>query len=78
MGYEPRSKSELFENDKLEDAFLGLSKVRKKVLYLYFVEEISYEEIASMLNLEVKNVRRIKERGIVDLRKILLEGIKYE
>ncbi len=57
---------------------MSLSKLRKKVLYLYFVEELSYKEIALELNMDIRNVRKLKERGISDLRKAFTGEINYD
>ena len=78
LKYEEIDNNTLFRNETLEDAFMSLSKLRKKVLYLYFVEELSYKEIALELNMDVRNVRKLKERGISDLRKAFTGEINYD
>ena len=75
LSYEPsfKTKHEKFENEKLEDAFLSLTELRKKVIYLYFIQGYTTDEIAKMLNLNPKNVNKIKERALSSLRNILLD-----
>lgn len=72
------SKFETFENKLLKEAFLSLTDLRKNVIYLYFFEALTIDEIAVLLDLNVKNVRRIKERAISKLRSILLNGDENE
>lgn len=75
LSYEPsfKTKHEKFENEKLEDAFFSLTELRKKVIYLYFIQGFTTDEIAKMLNLNPKNVNKIKERALSSLRNILLD-----
>ena len=76
LSCEPSVKSGriYFENEMLEDAFLSLTELRRKVIYMYFIEGLTSVEIAKLLNIKSENVRKIKERALSKLRNILLSG----
>lgn len=69
-----KSGTKYFENEILEDAFLSLTELRRKVIYMYFIEGLTSVEIAKLLNIKSENVRKIKERALSKLRNILLSG----
>jgi RNA polymerase sigma-70 factor (ECF subfamily) len=54
---------------KLSNAINFLSKKQRKVLFLRFTEERSYEEIADMMEVSVQTSRTIIYRAIKVLRK---------
>lgn len=80
LSYEPKQRSLIyhFENEDLETALLSISKQRRQVLYLYYIEGLSYTEIAEKLYCSVASVKMLKNRGLNDLRKILQKGMLYE
>jgi RNA polymerase sigma-70 factor (ECF subfamily) len=68
------------DSDPLEDAHVALlassindylpelSEDEREVIRLYFFSELSYEEIATVLNKEEASLRKIKERALKKLR----------
>ena len=62
LSYEPKTRSLIyhFENEELEIALLSLSEQRRQVLYLYFIEGLSYDEIARKLYCSESSVRMLK------------------
>lgn len=65
-----------FENEKLAKAFSMLSKRRREILLLLFVEEFEASEIAELLNVQVQSVHNERNRALKKLREIILNGDK--
>lgn len=65
-----------FENEKLANAFSMLSKRRREILLLLFVEEFEAAEIARLLNVQVQSVHNERNRALKKLREIILNGDK--
>lgn len=63
-----------FEEAKLAKAFAELPIMRREVLRLLFVEELSPREIAGMLHCSENYVHLQKSRALKKLRRALLEG----
>ena len=70
LACEPKSGSLIydFENEELEKALLSLSKQKRQVLYLYYLEGFTCSEISIELNCSVSSVKMLKKRGLNDLR----------
>ena len=60
-----------FEEEKLANAFLSLPLMRKRVLEMLFIEELSDIEIAQNMNCSVKYVYDQKYLALQKLRKSL-------
>ncbi len=63
-----------FQEARLAKAFQELPLMRKEVLRLMFVEELSTKEIAARLNISEEYVRQQKSRAFRKLRASLSEG----
>lgn len=63
--------------DELEDLVKALPKTYRVVVYLHFFADLSYQEVADILNVKVGSVRTSVSRGLHVLRQIL-EKRKYE
>ena len=62
---------------ELEDLVKALPKTYRVVVYLHFFADLSYQEVADVLNVKVGSVRTNVSRGLHVLRQIL-EKQKYE
>ncbi len=62
-----------FQEERLAQAFRELSLVRREVLRLLFVEELSPKEVAKQLNCSENYVHLQKSRALQKLRKHLQE-----
>lgn len=63
-----------FEEEKLAQAFSELPLMRREVLRLLFVEELTPSEIAKQLHCSLNYVHKQKSRALQKLRAALLEG----
>jgi len=63
-----------FEEERLSRAFYELPLMRREVLRLLFVEELSPEEISEKLHCSLNYVYLQKSRAIKKLREALAEG----
>jgi len=59
------------QNQKLADALNLLSPRQKEVIYLRYLEELDYSEIAEMMNITIKALYKLSARGLDALRQIL-------
>lgn len=79
-GKEPLDMSESPENKIEEKEFLNklthsiekLSKKEKKVITLYYYEELNYKEIGNILNLSESRISQIHSKAIKDLKNKLI------
>jgi RNA polymerase sigma-70 factor (ECF subfamily) len=62
---------------ELEDLVKALPKTYRVVVYLHFFADLSYQEVADILNVKVGSVRTNVSRGLHMLRQIL-EKQKHE
>jgi RNA polymerase sigma-70 factor (ECF subfamily) len=62
---------------ELEDLVKALPKTYRVVVYLHFFADLSYQEVADILNVKVGSVRTNVSRGLQVLRQ-MLEKRKYE
>jgi RNA polymerase sigma factor (sigma-70 family) len=71
----PVSKDEFtFAEDRLTAAFSKLNLLRRQILKLIFVDELSAQEVAERLNCSVDYVYLQKHRALKALRDQLMEG----
>ena len=55
----------------IEKIFENLTGRQKEAVYLYYIEELSYDEISQMLGMNYQSVRNIVHRALVRLREKL-------
>ncbi len=70
----PASDGFDFEEERLSQAFSGLSLLRRRILTLTFVEGLTAQETADRLGCKVEDVYLQKHRVIKKLRDLLMEG----
>lgn len=58
-------------NILISSAFQKLSSRQQEILYLYYIEELSHEEIAVLLNINYQSSKNLLFRAIVKLRALL-------
>lgn len=63
-----------FENEKIEMAFLTLSKTARRVLLLWVVCDMMPEDIAAELGCSVQNIYKVRARAIEKLKELLKNG----
>lgn len=63
-----------FEEEKLAQAFSALPLMRREVLRLLFVEELTPGEIAAKLHCSMNYVHKQKSRALQKLRAALTDG----
>lgn len=63
-----------FEDERMEQAFRGLTPLRRQILTLLFVEEMTPEEIALELGCSVDAVYNNRSRAIKKIREALENG----
>ena len=55
----------------IEKIFENLTGRQKEAIYLYYIEELSYEEISQLLGMNYQSMRNIVHRALVRLREKL-------
>lgn len=67
------------ENNKLYDAMKQLNEDYRMVLYLFYFEDLSYEEIAKVLKKTGRQIKNLAYRAKQSLRKVMeKEGFAFE
>lgn len=56
---------------RLRDALNGLTARQKEIIYLRYFEELSYEEIAAIMNISVKGTYKLLYRALDALKEIM-------
>lgn len=56
---------------RLQEALNGLTPRQKEIIYLRYFEELSYEEIASIMNISVKGAYKLLYRAVDALKEIM-------
>lgn len=73
----PHSQTEFeFEEERLANAFSTLPLMRRKILQLLFVEELTPQEIAQRMNCSVGHVYNQRSLALKKLRILLEDGEK--
>ena len=67
------NETDLLKKKYLEKAFENLTGRQKETVYLYYIEELSYDEISLLLGMNYQSVRNIVHRALVKLREKLGE-----
>lgn len=57
----------------LHNAIMALSPNQKRILYLHYVRQLSYKEIAEALNISIQSAMNLNNRALTKLRTILPE-----
>lgn len=72
-------QNEVDENNriKLHQAFKLLSDRQREALYLKYYEEMSYEQICEIMDINYQSVRNLISKGIIELRKFIILVICY-
>lgn len=65
------SQTQVDNEKKLQKAFLALSKRQKEVINLLFYEKFSYEEVADIMNINLRSVYTLAWKSLSVLRKEL-------
>lgn len=63
-----------FEEERLERAFLSLTRQRQRILTMLFMEEKTPEEIARQLGCSQQNVYKQRSQALAALRNMLEKG----
>lgn len=58
--------------EKLHMGFETLSNRQKEAIFLKFYEELSYEEICEVMDINYQSVRNLISKGIMELRKFMV------
>lgn len=66
-----RSEDQQEKANRLREAFTQLSPRQREALFLKFFEEMSYEEICSVMDINYQSVRNLIHAGLNALRKLL-------
>jgi RNA polymerase sigma factor (sigma-70 family) len=57
------------QSRQLDEAMKKLTNNQREIIYLKYHQEMSYEEIASIMNINYQSVRNLVHRAITELRK---------
>ena len=63
-----------FEDERMETAFLTLSKTARRVLLLWVVCDMMPDDIAEELGCSVQNIYKVRARAIEKLKELLKNG----
>ena len=66
--------SDQMEIERVRSAMLSLPKDQRQVIVLRFLEDLSHEEVASILGKSAEATRAIQYRALASLKKMLLES----
>jgi RNA polymerase sigma factor (sigma-70 family) len=62
------NETEQLLKDYVEKIFENLTGRQKEAIYLYYIEELTYEEICEMLGMNYQSVRNLIHRALIRLR----------
>jgi len=62
---------ELRKNKKLKSAFSKLNENQRQIIYLRYVKELSFKEVADLLEIKVQSAMNLSSRSILKLRNLL-------
>jgi len=68
-GFDPNFDDHAEHIAALEQAFAKLSEKQKEVIYLRFYNQLAYEEIAEVMDVQVKAIYKLMGRAVGKLRK---------
>jgi RNA polymerase sigma-70 factor (ECF subfamily) len=78
-GSNPAAKvSEAMEREQVRVALLRLPSEQQQIIQLRFLEDWSHEEVAQVLGKTVDSTRSMQYRGLVSLRRMLIEDEEEE
>lgn len=64
----------MFEDERMENAFRQLTPLRRQILTMLFVEEMTPEEVAAELGCSVDAVYNNRSRALKKLREAIMKG----
>jgi RNA polymerase sigma factor (sigma-70 family) len=67
------NETDLLKKKYIEKVFEKLTGRQKEAVYLYYIEELSYDEISQLLGMNYQSVRNIVHRALMRLREKLGE-----
>ena len=67
-------QDETFESNKmkLQQSLEFLSSRQREAIYLKYYEEMSYEQICDIMDINYQSVRNLISKGIIELRKYIV------
>jgi len=74
-GFDPDTEGHAESISALRQAFARLSEKQKEVVYLRFYNQLTYEEIAEVMEVQVKAIYKLMARAITRLRKHITHPI---
>jgi len=69
-----KDDEELKKSESLKSALLKLNNNQKQILYLRYVKELSFKEVADSLDINVQSAMNLASRTILKLRNILIKN----
>jgi len=70
-----KSEQEKEIREKVNKLLQSLSNRQREVIYFRYVEELSYEEIAAIMNMNYQSVRNLLHRAIMKMRENLPQNL---
>ena len=67
----PHDDESLYLSKKIMNAFHSLNENQKNILYLRYVKELSYNEIAEILDINPQSAQNTLSRTLIKLRDIV-------
>lgn len=64
-------------NSKLDHAVNGLSDRQREIIFMKYYQEMEYEEIGRVMNLNYQSARNLVNRALAALRKEMLAGVIF-
>lgn len=74
-GFEPNIDQQAENIAALKQAFAQISEKQQEVIYLRFYNQLTYEEIAEVMDVQVKAVYKLMSRAMAGLRKHLGQSV---
>jgi RNA polymerase sigma-70 factor (ECF subfamily) len=56
---------------KLQEAFKVLSSRQREAIFLKYYQEMSYEQICEVMDINYQSVRNLISKGIIELKRII-------
>jgi len=66
-----REETDAEHSDKLKFALSSISHRQKEAIYLKYYEEMSYEQICEIMDINYQSVRNLISKGIIEMRKFI-------
>lgn len=69
----PKNDRDIWLAHRLLEAISQLSPNQKTILYLRYVEELSYKEIADVMNMNIQSSMNLSSRALTKLRSLMVQ-----